>query len=198
MMKRWHIGVATLTGLGIATAFLLYQHRRRERMIRESIPRDAQTLLNLGAGKACFDAGDERTIIHMDVVDKGTCHTPILFDGHTIPLPDNSVDCVLLAFVLHHVKHFRALMKEVRRVTKRYVVLAEDMPASSWERFFTGLHSGSDWGSCEECFLTHDEWLAAWRAEGFRVRSDIPLPRVMASDRPWLYPVTRRCITLEM
>nr|WP_288811999.1 class I SAM-dependent methyltransferase [uncultured Sphingobacterium sp.] len=41
-----------------------------------------------------------------------------LFDGYTIPYPDNSFDLVICSHVLEHVEHERLLLREIKRVSK--------------------------------------------------------------------------------
>lgn len=51
-----------------------------------------------------------------------------LFDGTSIPLPDNAFDHVVLSEVLHHSHDPVALVKECHRVARRSVMVFEDMP----------------------------------------------------------------------
>lgn len=45
-----------------------------------------------------------------------------VFDGYTIPYPDNNFDLVILAHVLEHVEHERLLIRELKRVAKHLVI----------------------------------------------------------------------------
>lgn len=50
------------------------------------------------------------------------------FDGTSIPFPDNSFEHVILSEVLHHSHDPVALIAECRRVTRRRIIVFEDMP----------------------------------------------------------------------
>ncbi|WP_461788731.1 class I SAM-dependent methyltransferase [Pedobacter sp.] len=45
-----------------------------------------------------------------------------VFDGYSIPYPDDSFDLIILAHVLEHVEHERLLIRELKRVAKNIVV----------------------------------------------------------------------------
>ncbi|MEL6896195.1 MAG: methyltransferase domain-containing protein, partial [Planctomycetota bacterium] len=47
------------------------------------------------------------------------------FDGDTIPMDDNSVDAALLVDVLHHTDDAAVLLREARRVARRWVVVKD-------------------------------------------------------------------------
>lgn len=47
------------------------------------------------------------------------------YDGKRIPFPDNSFDCVMIIDVLHHDKNPKIILKEARRVSKKYVLVKD-------------------------------------------------------------------------
>lgn len=53
------------------------------------------------------------------------------YDGQSIPLPDASVDTVILVEVLEHVRQPEALMREVARVTRGNLIVT--VPNCSWQ-----------------------------------------------------------------
>ena len=69
-------------------------------------------------------------------MDKSICHHPIIYNGRKIPLKDHSIDLVIVAFVLHHVNHQLELLKEIFRVSKKYVLIIEDTPSNSLQKVF--------------------------------------------------------------
>jgi ubiquinone/menaquinone biosynthesis C-methylase UbiE len=44
------------------------------------------------------------------------------FDGYKLPFADNSFDLVILSHVLEHVEHERLLLREIKRVSKSFVI----------------------------------------------------------------------------
>ena len=51
----------------------------------------------------------------------------VLYNGAQIPFKTNSVDTVTCIFVLHHAKHPIKLLQEFNRVSKKHVVIIEDL-----------------------------------------------------------------------
>lgn len=48
-----------------------------------------------------------------------------MYDGYNIPFADDSFDLVTVFSVLHHVCHLEAFVKEIARVTKRYIFIKD-------------------------------------------------------------------------
>lgn len=46
----------------------------------------------------------------------------ILFDGYTLPYPDQHFDLLILSHVLEHVEHERVLLREIKRVSAMQVI----------------------------------------------------------------------------
>jgi len=45
----------------------------------------------------------------------------LLFDGYSIPYPDNHFDLVICSHVMEHVEHERVLLREIKRVSKHQI-----------------------------------------------------------------------------
>lgn len=89
-----------------------------------------------------------------------------LFDGRNLPLLDKSVDCVMFSFVLHHCRHFelqRALLNEAARVSRGWIIILEDTPASERDRKATRGH--------DHLGTFHDT--ASWRATFGRLKLEL-------------------------
>ncbi|MBI2144642.1 class I SAM-dependent methyltransferase [Candidatus Woesearchaeota archaeon] len=63
----------------------------------------------------------------------------ILYDGRRLPFPDNSFDVVMANDVLHHVANMGWLLKEMRRVSKRYIIIKDHQKCAFFSQFFLSL-----------------------------------------------------------
>lgn len=168
--------------------------------IARLIPRGAE-VLDVGCGNgfiahhlsAMLGAG----VIGIDVT--ATTEAPIdfrHFDGERIPLADNSVDAVLLCYVLHHAQDVRAVLNEVRRVLRAggQVIIYEDIPHAWWDKGVCWVHN-QHWrdrtGPCT--FRDERQWCELFRGLGFEVRRERHLSRA----RNFTHPVRRRLFLLE-
>ena len=62
----------------------------------------------------------------IDVLLRPKTHIPVTpFDGITIPLPDNSVDTVMIVDVLHHTEDPAILIREAKRVARQWLVIKD-------------------------------------------------------------------------
>lgn len=94
---------------------------------------EADSVLDVGCGTGHLSAYLGQmygvTASGVDVADSRRAPVPFrLFDGTSIPLPDNAFDHVVLSEVLHHSHDPVALVKECHRVARRSVMVFEDMP----------------------------------------------------------------------
>ena len=160
------------------------------------------TVLDFGCGDCCLLENDQTvSTISLDIVNKGKCKSPQLYDGYKIPMSDKSVDVTVCAFVLHHIPHFREIIKEMSRVTRRCIIILEDTPSNSIDRWFTSIHAGSDWGKCLDCFKSADEWKKLL-SEFFPVESIeySPISRMSFpfAELPWFYPISKGCFVVKL
>jgi SAM-dependent methyltransferase len=118
------------------------------------------------------------------------------FDGKYFPVENESVEAVLLCYVLHHAQDLRLLMTELRRVLSAggLAVVYEDMPAAWWDRLVCWTHD-LKWrnrtGPCT--FRREFEWRTLFSSEGFEVVEERPLSRW----RNLAHPVRRRLYVLK-
>lgn len=61
---------------------------------------------------------------------------PMLYDGKTLPFPDNHFDCGIILTVLHHVEDPDALLKEIMRVCRSLVII-EDIYEGTFSKYLT-------------------------------------------------------------
>jgi len=119
------------------------------------------------------------------------------YDGANFPLIDNSVDAVLLCYVLHHVQDVSVVLNEVRRVlrTGGVAVVYEDIPHSLWDKGVCWIHN-QQWrrrtGPCK--FRQEHEWrmmLSSFDLE-------IVIERRLSRWRNLTHPVARRLFVLRL
>ena len=68
-------------------------------------------------------------VIGVDIEDNRIL--PIAFrltDGDYLPFSENSFDVVLIAYVLHHAQNPFNLLREAKRVSRRKIIIYEDLP----------------------------------------------------------------------
>lgn len=108
-------------------------------------------------------------------VDVGDFHGPRLvkttiYDGKTLPFPDQSFDTALLLMVMHHTPHPEIVFSEASRVAKEVVVI-ETSYTNPMNRFFTivsdaigNLRLKAFWDS----YKTDSEWKTFFENHGFK------------------------------
>jgi SAM-dependent methyltransferase len=168
--------------------------------IARMIPRGVE-VLDIGCGNG-FIAHHLSGMLGVGVIGidvTTTTEAPIdfrHFDGERIPLADNSVDAVLLCYVLHHAQDVRRVLNEVRRVLRAggLVIIYEDMPNTRWDKGVCWIHN-RQWqertGPCS--FRDASQWRELFRGLGFEVRRERRLSRA----RNLTHPVRRRLFSLE-
>jgi ubiquinone/menaquinone biosynthesis C-methylase UbiE len=119
-------------------------------------------VLDVGAGDCRLDLLLQQkfgcTVTPVDVTDFNRTELPLVrYDGLHLPFDDASFDVVLLVFVLHHAQDPRAVLAEAERVSRRQVVVVEDVNATAWDRLvFRGFHRWAEWS--QHMPRPHHEW----------------------------------------
>lgn len=133
-------------------------------------------------------------VVGMDVADGTDAPIDYLrYDGKQFPVPDSSFDAVLLCYVLHHTSDFGLVMEEVRRVLHHggLVVVYEDIPRVSWDRFICWTHDLKWRGRTGRCvFRREPEWRRLFASFGFEIVTQRPLSRWRNLAHPvsrWFY-----------
>jgi ubiquinone/menaquinone biosynthesis C-methylase UbiE len=141
----------------------VYGHRARwtQRKLAPFI-KPTDCVLDVGAGDCRLAALLKKKIgcdvVPVDVEDFNQTDLPLtLFDGKKLPFPDDSFDVVLLIFVLHHAEDVKPVLDEARRVSRRSVVVFEDVTSNLWDRLmFRGFHKWLAWS--EKISYPFREW----------------------------------------
>lgn len=95
------------------------------------------SVLDLGAscGRLAFRLQERAP--HIKFVGVDTCVQPKTFieikkyNGKTLPFKGNAFDCVIMVDVLHHDKDPLHVLKEARRVSKKYILIKDHYWVSS-------------------------------------------------------------------
>jgi SAM-dependent methyltransferase len=168
--------------------------------IARVIPRGSE-VLDVGCGNGFIahhlSAMLGTRVIGLDVMD--TTQAPIdyrQFDGEHFPLADNSVDAVLLCYVLHHAQDVARLFDEMKRVLRLggVAIIYEDIPETLWDKVICWTHD-LQWrkrtGACT--FRSEAEWSALFEEFGF----EVSIERQLSRARNFMHPVRRRFYLLR-
>lgn len=133
-------------------------------------------IMDLGCGSGVFtkkliDMGYEITPV--DVVRKLKIDgvEEIIYDGKKLPFKDKEFGQVMMVTVLHHVPHFRELLREVARVS-REIIIVEDTYENGWDKFWTQVWDSilnlEFWGHPHNNLMDW-EWRKIFAEEGIGV-----------------------------
>ncbi|HKO95775.1 MAG TPA: class I SAM-dependent methyltransferase [Pyrinomonadaceae bacterium] len=117
------------------------------------------------------------------------------FDGARFPVGANTVDAILLCYVLHHAQDIESLTSELRRVLKPtgIVVVYEDIPEAWWDRLVCAVHDLKWRGRTGSChFRLATQWQGLFSAAGFRTVTT----RTLSRWRNLAHPVSRNFFVL--
>ena len=152
-----------------------------------------EKVLDLGCGSGIFGKKFEekfkKKVLGIDIVDKRVYQIPFkLYDGQTIPFPEDYFDLVLISFVLHHAENPISILKEAKRVGKR-IIIFEDLAEGIFGKIYCFLH-WLTWNlffgkSSRFNFHTKEEW------EGIFKNLDLK----MISEKDFL--IKRKIFVLE-
>lgn len=171
-----------------------YEHLKRHIAVDDVV-------LDVGSGFGLV--GDEikkkigAEIKGIDVVDVSrTDYKPVIFDGRHIPFPDSSFTVALCSFVLHHTKHQRELLTEMKRVADRAIIIFEDIPKNIIERILVLIHAWLSvfiFKSKNPCFRPDQGWKSLFRDCGLEVVYEEDISK----KRDWVYWVSRKMYVLK-
>src|SRR2546430_2668850 len=138
------------------------------------IPRGSE-VLDVGCGNGFIahhlSAMLGTSVVGIDVMN--ATQAPIdyrRYDGEEFPVVDNSVDAVLLCYVLHHAQDVRAVLSEIKRVLRPggLAIVYEDIPKTAWDRFICWTHDLQWRRRTGECtFRSESEWLEIFEQAEF-------------------------------
>ena len=102
-------------------------------------------ILDLGCGSGIvaktFQDFFQAQVIGVDVKDNRIIPVDFkVIDGKNLPFSENSFDCVLISYVLHHSQDPISLLKEAKRVCKNKIIIYEDLPEGIVSKLFCKIH----------------------------------------------------------
>jgi SAM-dependent methyltransferase len=168
--------------------------------IARVIPRGSE-VLDVGCGNG-FIAHHLSAMLGTSVVGIDLGHyadAPIdyrRYDNAQFPIDEDSVDAVLLCYVLHHAQDVSVVLNEMRRVlcAGGFAVVYEDIPGSWWDKGVCWIHNRQWRGRTGACtFRRESEWRALFESFDFEIVSE----RRLSRWRNLTHPVARRFYVLR-
>lgn len=100
-----------------------------------------EKILDIGAGGGWIGKEIQKRkkaeVTLLDITDfNQTDLKLVLYDGKNIPFPDNYFDTSLLIFTLHHCNYPLKVLEEAKRVTRKKIIIIEDVPTSWINKIF--------------------------------------------------------------
>ncbi len=166
---------------------------RSETVVKRVFPyiKTSKKIIDIGSG-----TGDVAFIFRkrgkdITPVDVSNFHGPRLikitiYDGKTVPFPNNSFDTALLLMVLHHTPDPNIVFSEAARVAKNIVII-ETSFTNPINKFFTvildaigNLRLDAFWNS----YKKDEEWKVFFDKHGFNIKKsqkfkDIPFLHIL-------------------
>ena len=147
------------------------------RALQRMLPAEPLTGLDIGCGNgalATLVQGVEFT--GCDVLVRPDALIPVTqYDGHTLPFPDDSFDFALLVDVLHHVDDPQALLREARRVARRFVIVKDHYCENPWNhlvlRFMDWVGNRAYGVALPYNYQSRAQWRRHWREAGLEVEA---------------------------
>ncbi len=131
------------TYLTLKRLFSGYRARRIANIISGLI-HNGERVLDFGCGKFMVAEFIKKKadveIVGLDVIDQRLVDLPfVLYDGKNIPFTDKDFDVTYASFVFHHTENIVHLLQECIRVTKKRIVILEDVYENRFELQITKL-----------------------------------------------------------
>ncbi len=153
---------------------------------------------DIGAGTGWFSDylnKNGHQTIPLDVVDKSESGVKVkVFDGSKIPLLSKSVDTSLFLFVLHHTNSQIQLLREAIRISRKYIIIGEDIVESKLDALLGNIHLNTSPWAKGNSFRSEIGWLRLFRKLKLKVVKTVRIP----CDVYPVYPVTRCIFVLEV
>jgi ubiquinone/menaquinone biosynthesis C-methylase UbiE len=152
-------------------------------------------VIDIGAGRCLIGKEIEKNnknakVTSVDVIDLNETDLKlILYDGKTLPFPDNSFETSIIAYVLHHCEDPVEVLKEAKRVCKGNIIIFEDIEVNFFEKI-------ADWIANKVFnhkdinmtynFRSEEQWLEIFKSLNLKlvaIQNDV--------EKEWFYPLTK-------
>lgn len=154
-----------------------------------------KTILNFGSGDGyTSDLLRQNGFVVTDIDIKNISKTniePIIYDGKKLPFMDNTFDCVICNFVLHHTEYnmIPNLILEMKRV-ENIILISEDLNMNYIDNILCKLHLfiKNSWNSSLDVKILNDnEWKIIFDELNLRILKIYIINRLFSI----LYPINR-------
>ena len=142
-------------------------------LFEKSLPAQSR-ILDIGGGWGFYAdpltrRGHQVTVL--DVVKPGFQKAPvILYEGKRVPFGEKSFDVSLLITMLHHVSEPELLIQEAKRVTRKMLIVVEDIyhhPLGRWWTILRDQLYNFEFFGHPRQFKKREEWIALFKQLGF-------------------------------
>jgi len=148
-------------------------------LFKDFIPPSAR-VLDIGGGWGYYVEPLQRQrnceVTVLDVREPKFRKAPVMtYAGDRMPFADGFFDVSLLITVLHHVGSPEKVLLEARRVTRRFVIVVEDLYRSAMGRIWTiwrDMVYNLEFVGHPRQFKTKEEWFECFKQLGFHVESE--------------------------
>lgn len=170
--------------------------RRLAQLFAELIPKGARILdVGCGDGAASYALLAVRPDVSVEGIDVVPRERPLIsvemYDGQRIPRPDNSYDVVLLSDVLHHTQNPVTVLREVSRVTSRYVLIKDHyrqgFAAQHRLRFMDWVGNARFGVALTYNYLNPEQWATAWNEAGLQPDEAITRLHLYPVPLDWIF-----------
>jgi SAM-dependent methyltransferase len=157
----------------IITLYILSFLNRAERFLNTTSNYDKNyKVLDLGVGNGFLTRVIRQRFpdtVPLDINDEAYGFHSEVYDGKKIPYPDKYFDVVHCGYVLHHAPNQMELLDEMIRVSKNKIIIEEDTPVNSFDRYACSLHSDCGYGGDIKLFHSPEEWKEIFESKGLKV-----------------------------
>jgi len=106
---------------------------------------DCASVMDFGFGDMILTEHLDRTyakkVVGVDTIDSNLSNMPVtLYDGNRLPFDDKSIDASMVIYVLHHCQDIEGMLQELKRVSKKKIIIIEEVYKNSLGRFILNLH----------------------------------------------------------